>query len=73
MPHPLEEEVVRKRGSYANNAGHDNQSCHILTVIFNRIEQLGIPKYNLYPSTLYYTNISIPTGLRVCGNRTVSP
>ena len=36
-----------------------NQNYHMLTVVFNRIEQKRIPKYNDY--------ISISTALRVCG------
>ena len=52
-----------KLGVQLPNAGDDNQSCRILTVIFNRIEQLRIPKYNLYSSTFFYTNVSISTAL----------
>ena len=48
------------------SAGDDNQSCRILTVIFNRTDQLRIPDYNIYSGTLLYTNISISTALRVC-------
>ena len=45
------------------NAGDENQSCHILTVIFDWIDQLRIPKYNIYISTLFYTNVSISTNI----------
>ena len=38
-----------------------NQSCHILTVIFKQIDQLGIMKYNIYSSNLFSTVILIST------------
>ena len=39
----------------------DNQSCHILTVIFNLITQLRFKEYNVYNSNLFYTNITTST------------
>ena len=48
------------------NAGDNYQSCYILTVTFNRIKQLHILDYNIYSSTLIYTNIMIATALRGC-------
>ena len=56
-----------KLGIQLRNAGDDNQSCRILTVLFKRIDRLRVPKYNIYSSTLFYTNVSISTSLRVCG------
>ena len=53
-----------KFGIQLPNAGCDNQSCRIFTVLFNRIEQLQNMKYNIYSSTLFYTNVSISTALR---------
>ena len=38
-----------------NNDVDENQNCHILTDLFNRINWLWVPKYNLYSSTLFYT------------------
>ena len=35
--------------------------CHILTVIFDWIYWLRVPKYNLYSGTLFYKNVSIST------------
>ena len=55
-----------KLGIQLPNDGDDNQSCHILMVIFNWIEQLLILQYNIYSSTLIYTNVTIATSLRVC-------
>ena len=48
------------------NAGYDNQSCRILTVIFNRINQLQVIKYNIYSNTLIYTNVTTATALWGC-------
>ena len=45
------------------NVGYDNQSYHILTVNLNQIKQLWIPWYNLFSSTLFYTNVSIYTAI----------
>ena len=53
-----------KLGVQLPNAGDDNQSCHILTVFFNRIDHVRIPKYNLYSSTIFCTNVSISTAIR---------
>ena len=36
------------------HTGYNNCICHILMVIFNRIERLRIPKYILYSITLFY-------------------
>ena len=67
---PLPKSLLTKKrpklGIQLRNAGNDNQSCHILTVLFNRIDLLRIPKDNLYCSTLFYTNVSISTSLRLC-------
>ena len=52
-----------KLGIQIPNAGDDNQSCRILTVLFNQIDQLQVPRYNLYSSTLFYTNVSISISL----------
>ena len=46
------------------NAGDDTRSFRILTVLFNRIDRLQVPNYNLYSVTLFYTNVSISTWLR---------
>ena len=48
------------------NAGDDNQSCRILTVLFNRIDWLWVQQYNIYSSTLFYTNVLISTLIRGC-------
>ena len=40
-----------KLGVQITNSGDDNQSCRILTVIFNWIDQLQVPKYNIYSGT----------------------
>ena len=37
-----------------------------LTIIFNWIEQLRIPQYNSYSSTLFDTIVSISTALWEC-------
>ena len=55
-----------KYGIHLPNAGDDNQSCRILTVLFNWINQLRIKKYNLCSINLFYTNVSISTVLRRC-------
>ena len=55
-----------KLGIQLPNAGDDNQCCFMLTVLFNRIDQLQFLQYNLYISTLFYTNVSISTSLWVC-------
>ena len=46
------------------NNGYDNQGCHILTFLFDQIDRLQVPKYNIYSSTLLYTNVSISTSLQ---------
>ena len=46
------------------NDGDDNQSCRILTVLFNRINWLRVPYYNIYSGTLFYINVSISRLLR---------
>ena len=56
---------IPKLGIQLPNAGDDKQSCRILTVIFNQIDQSQIMNYNLYSSTLFYTNVSISKALRV--------
>ena len=53
-----------KLGIQFPNAGYDNQSFHMLMVIFNRIEHQWIPKYNIYSITIFYTNVSTYTSLR---------
>ena len=53
-----------KLGIQIPNAGDGNQSCHILTVIFNRIKQLRILKYDLYFSNFFYINVSFSTALQ---------
>ena len=55
-----------KLGIQLPNAGDDNQSCCILTVIVNKIEQLNILQYNLYSSNSIYKNPTIATAPRVC-------
>ena len=55
-----------KLGIQLPNSGDDNQSCHILTVIFNPIKKLWILYYNLYISTLIYKNVMIATSLQWC-------
>ena len=50
------------------NVGDDNQSCHILTVIFDKIHWLWVPKYNVYSSILFYKNLLISTSFRGCGS-----
>ena len=42
---------IPKLGVHLPNDGDDNQSCHILTVIFDQIDWLQVPKYNLYGGT----------------------
>ena len=39
---------------------------NIFMVIFNLIKNLRIPKYNIYSSTLLYTNVSDYTVLQGC-------
>ena len=41
------------------NAGYDNQSCPILTDLFNQIDRLRVTQYNIYSDTLLYTNVLI--------------
>ena len=53
-----------KLGIQLPNAGDDNQSCRILTVLFNRTEQLHTMYYNIFSSTLIYTNAMIATSLQ---------
>ena len=55
-----------KLGIQIPNAGDDNQSCHTLTVIFDQSDWLRVPKYNIYSSNLFYTNVSISTSLQGC-------
>ena len=43
------------------NAGDDNQSCHISTVILNLIKQLQMMYYTLYSITVIYTHVTIST------------
>ena len=50
-----------KLGIQLINAEDDNQSCHISLVLFDIIYQLRVLKYNLYSSTLFYTNVLIST------------
>ena len=57
-----------KLGIHLPNAVYNNQSCHILTVLFDRIDQLRVPEYNIYSNTLIYTNVLIYTLLRGCGS-----
>ena len=59
-----------KLGIQLPNPGDENQSCHILTVLCNQIDQLRVPKYNLYSSTLSYKNILISKLLRGCALET---
>ena len=53
-----------KLGVQIPNSGDDNQSCRILTVIFNWIDRLQVPKYNSYSGTLIYINLTIDTSMR---------
>ena len=55
-----------KLGIQIPNAGDENQSCLIWTVIFNQIDWVRVPQYNLYSCTLFYTNLSISTSLWGC-------
>ena len=57
-------EKCPKLGIQLPNAGDDNQSCRILTVLFNRTEQLHTMYYNIFSSTLIYTNVMIATSLQ---------
>ena len=57
-----------KLGIQLPNAGDDNQSYHILTVIFNLIGWLRVPEYNVYSSTILYKNVLISTYLWGCAN-----
>ena len=43
-----------KLGKQIPNAGDDDQSCHILTVLFDRIDRLRVPQFNLFSSNLFY-------------------
>ena len=52
--------LAKKRprlGIQLHKAIDDNQSCHILMVILDRIYKLRVLKYNLYSSTFFYTYI----------------
>ena len=52
-------------GTQLHNAVDENQSCHILPVNFNQIDQQQIPEYIIYSSTLLYKCIYFYIGLRV--------
>ena len=54
-----------KLGIQLPNAEYENQSCCILMVIFNQINWLQAPQYNLYSGALFYTNVTISTLLWV--------
>ena len=58
-----------KLGIQIPNAGDDNQSCLIWTVIFNQINWIRVPRYTIYSFTLFYTNVSISTFLWWCAPR----
>ena len=67
MGGPSNEEEEEGVGG-SNNLGAlllatNNQSCHVLMAIFDIIDQLQLPKYNLYSSTLFYTHLFISTAL----------
>ena len=53
--------IYPKIGIQLPTSVDDNQSCHILTVIFNLIDQLPVQLFNIYSSTLFYKNVSIST------------
>ena len=55
-----------KLGIHILNAGDDNKSFHIITVIFNQKDRLQVLLYHVYISTLLYTNVSISTSLWGC-------
>ena len=57
-----------KLGIHVPNAGDDNQSCLVLTVIFNQIEQLRILQYTIYSSNLIHRNVTIATSIQGCAH-----
>ena len=55
-----------KLGIQLSNAGDKNLNCRILTVIFNQINRLRVPKYYLCSIDLFYTDVSISTSVQGC-------
>ena len=53
-----------KLGIQLPNAGGNNHNFRISTVLFNQIDLLRVSNYNIYSSTLFYTNVYISTLIR---------